>query len=854
MSAKRVLTGTVLFLALAVCVVAETSNPGEPSRPPQEPAAVDRHGDPLPAGAVARLGTIRFRNVNGVRGLAYSPDGKELVCNNQVVWDAATGKVLYRLPDHCQAVSPDWKMTAHFDPASKEQPKIILREMHSGKKLRELAWPTLGANSWQRPVTRFAPNGKSIVVLIDDEFGARQARAAVIDSESGKVLADFKAANFFAHAFSPDSETLALGTMLEGGSGTLQLWNIAKGLVVRNIDANKDYDRDIAFSPDGKMLAAGGSGHRVLVFDTSTGKEVGRTESNHQFGSGSAKCAFSPDGKTLVADLGAGTIHLWDVASTKTRLTLDGGMFVADSLAFSPKGKTLAVGLQAAVRFWNVETGKELLPELQGLDSAVASLAFSPDGKTLATGGGQWNQIRLWDFANFEPDRKLETRSGNFAFSPDGKQLISCANNNAVHVWELATGKEALRINVPEADRVWAFQFSPNGNRLFTMDIFYDRMNRQEHKHRLSHWDLATGKLQDSWTLGAGLQPVLLAPDGETVVVQSKKSGSILNLRTGRDRWLEDQEEGINDHWQQGELSGDGRVLAAGRREPDYSLWLWEISTGKKIDVLKGHDQPIGSLAWSPDCRVLATGDGFSAHSGARTDLPQSIRLWDLATRKQLKCITGLDAQIGSLAISPDGRFLIAGLSDTTILVWKMADLVPKLEIQDPSQAQLENYWADLQGQDAGKAHRAIWALIAAPKPALAMLRDRLKPMVAADADKVRKLIAELDDDKFTVREAATKELTELGWQAGVEIEKALKGKLSEEKKNRLESIANRMHEHSLPVILRTSRSLMVLEKIGSPEARQVLQKLADGAPGVPVTQEANAALKRLSSRQAKEP
>ena len=70
-----------------------------------------------------------------------------------------------------------------------------------------------------------------------------------------------------------------------------------------------------------------------------------------------------------------------------------------------------------------------------------------------------------------------------------------------------------------------------------------------------------------------------------------------------------------------------------------------------------------------------------------------------MATRKQLKCITGFDAQIESLAVSPDGRFLIAGLSDTTILVWKMADFAPKVEIQDPPQAQLENYWANLQGQ-----------------------------------------------------------------------------------------------------------------------------------------------------------
>jgi hypothetical protein len=278
------------------------------------------------------------------------------------------------------------------------------------------------------------------------------------------------------------------------------------------------------------------------------------------------------------------------------------------------------------------------------------------------------------------------------------------------------------------------------------------------------------------------------------------------------------------------------------------------MSTGKKIDVLKGHQQAIGTLAWSPDCRVLATGDGFSNHAEDRTELPHSIRVWDVATRKLLKCITGFNAKIGSLAISPDGRFLIAGLSDTTILVWKMADFAPRVEIQDPSPAQLESYWSDLQGQDADKAHRAIWALISAPKPALAMLRDRLKPLDAADTDKVRKLIAELDDDMFSVREAATKELTELGWQAGAEIEKALKGKLSEEKKNRLESIANRMQEHTPPVILRTSRALMVLERIGSPEARQVVRKLADGAPSAPVTQEANAVLKRLGSRQPKEP
>jgi WD40 repeat protein len=175
--------------------------------------------------------------------------------------------------------------------------------------------------------------------------------------------------------------------------------------------------------------------------------------------------AFSPDGKTLAAGSfndNNNNIKLWDVPSGKELRTLKGHPGFVESVAFSPDGKTLASGsADHTIKLWDVTSGQELhtlataaQPFLQSLpipflwlgghSDTVKSVTFSPDGKTLASGSLD-KTIKLWDVAS---GKELCTLSGNsepvfsVAFSPDGKTLYSDSKDNTIKIWDIASGKE----------------------------------------------------------------------------------------------------------------------------------------------------------------------------------------------------------------------------------------------------------------------------------------------------------------------------------------------------------------------------------------------------------------------------
>jgi hypothetical protein len=159
----------------------------------------------------------------------------------------------------------------------------------------------------------------------------------------------------------------------------------------------------------------------------------------------------------------------------------------------------------------------------------------------------------------------------------------------------------------------------------------------------------------------------------------------------------------------------------------------------------------------------------------------------------------------------------------------------------------LEALWADLGSADARQGFRALRALAAAPKPAVALLRDKLSAMPQVDPQRLVRLLEELDDDRFAVRERATAELERLGCEAEPALHKKLAERPSMETRRRIAAILTKLQRAVPGSSLRLLRGLEALEGIGTPEARRALEKLAAGPADAWLTQQAKASLARLA-------
>jgi WD40 repeat protein len=246
--------------------------------------------------------------------------------------------------------------------------------------------------------------------------------------------------------------------------------------------------------------------------------------------------------------------------------------------------------------------------------------------------------------------------------------------------------------------------------------------------------------------------------------------------------------------------------------------------------------QPSVGVAMSPDFKLLALHDTGS-----------TVHLWDVVTGKELTAFKGHTAAVTAIAFAPGGKTLASASADTTALVWDVTRVKrPALPVKALTADGLEKRWQVLAESDGGKSWAAMGDLIAAPEAAVAFLKDRVKPAAPLDVKRVEQLLAELDATQFKVRVRAADELLKLGNLLLPVIDKALAASPSLEAKKRLEGLRGKLTGMPLQgERLRAFRAVEVLELIGTPEARRVLQALANGAPGALVTTSAQSALKR---------
>jgi hypothetical protein len=292
-------------------------------------------------------------------------------------------------------------------------------------------------------------------------------------------------------------------------------------------------------------------------------------------------------------------------------------------------------------------------------------------------------------------------------------------------------------------------------------------------------------------------------------------------------------------------FSADGRTLAVGGDEKTRDVVLWELLSGKERARL--NDVPAdryAQLCFSPDGRWLAVQE------------ERFIQLWDIRHGKKVHTFKGHESGIEALTFSLDGRTLISGSYDTTILVWDVAGVVSRQPRPAPrADRAVLAAWDDLARADANAAYRAVTVLIEAPAPAVRLLRSRLQPAPLVDAERVNRLLARLDSNVFANRERAMKELKRLGTAIEPAVRKFLEGGPSPKARRRVESVLKEIvGVVTDPDKLRWLRAVEVLEGIADSKACKLLGELARGTPEARLTREAQASLKRLNRRPRMQP
>jgi WD40 repeat protein len=299
-----------------------------------------------------------------------------------------------------------------------------------------------------------------------------------------------------------------------------------------------------------------------------------------------------------------------------------------NGVAVTADGKrALSASWDGALRLWDLENG-QVIREMKGQNGPLMSVTFSRDGKRALTGSSD-RKMRLWDveagaeLSVFEHPQTV----WDVVFSPDGKKALSGCSDGSARLWDLDSGKELLALETHKGGMAWSVAFVEGGKQAVTGGGSALTGNGAA-DGSLRLWDLATGQ-------------ELRRFNGHTKDVRRLA------------------------------ISPDGKQLLSGSF--DGTMRLWDFPSGKEIKRFEGPGNFVESVAFTPSGKTAICSYGPRVAEAIYDSDPRcSLRLWDLATGKELKQFKGHSAPILSLALSANGRVLVSGSADNTMRSWRL--------------------------------------------------------------------------------------------------------------------------------------------------------------------------------------
>ena len=662
---------------------------------------LDNYGDPLPPGAVLRLGTTRLQARGG---FCWMPDGKSLVTMKHgtiFFWDLADG--------HCRET-----MLAPFSgyrpelALSKDGQRLVCVDGSGRVAALDLKDIRLTQGPEPPPRSRIensapaiSPTGETFVTL-DGQLGELR----IWDAAACMVRRTVKLPNWSGNGsrptFSPDGKTVALSNM---GANSLNLILVERDEPVTVVRPAHGFVVDsVTFAPDGERLFSTGTArlppapdgaHRwkteVFLWDA-RGQKLGEWPLPDGLPSGCG-LAFTSRGEQMVS-VHQDRMLVWDTAKQSILRTIEVRPVWNPSLArvsVDPTDQLVAVDDCANyVRIWDLATGKPRLATDQHHQGIPLAAAWSPDGKSIATGDNR-GETCLWNAdSGLRVSRFLGPPWGHLAYLPGGSQLLLAGvtpgdSGTGILQWRETESGKLLR-EQKLAGRIRRFSLSPDG-RLLAIDgslvapAAADPFASQP--GAVAILESATGKLHRTLAGHAGRNVALgWTPEGKEIVTVSEDT--VLrrtNVATGQ----------VTADWKLEHLA---RERATGKLVPGWlghavflksgegvvtsgdlcELYGWGTTTGVKHWTINTEAKWIRGLALSPDQKVVAciAKDGDNAN--------HSLRLYDIAARRELKRFDLGRENCDRIVFSPDGTRLLVAFYDGTSLVYDVSAALNKVE------------------------------------------------------------------------------------------------------------------------------------------------------------------------------